>query len=273
MSELIAPTARLEDAWREAYADASPGVVGLSPPDLIDSAAGFAAWIARLAGDPWHTYRWIVDRGRVLGGVIIDVDGRIGFDLWPSARRRALPRWMLSRMLDEARGLGLTRVVITCPDDDGESAATIESQGGVLESSPGIGPRRYGVTVPVVVAEILGLDLGRQRTGGLRFLRDPETARWMIDLPPIYHVATSAAEVREFAQACRTALAVEPGEYDVYVFFDDGDEGILGIETRADGTVNLQLVLNLSGAVSMDAADYDRDHLERVTGALLAAAG
>ncbi|MEU7900170.1 GNAT family N-acetyltransferase [Nonomuraea sp. NPDC049152] len=59
--------------------------------------------------------------------------GHIGYGIRPSARRRGLATWALGRILDEARLLGLDRVLITCAADNVASAKTIERQGGVLE--------------------------------------------------------------------------------------------------------------------------------------------
>ena len=156
MPELIAPTARLHTAWLEARDEWGPGVhedgFGLHPADEVDSPAGFAAWVARLAdesdqtkaadaGQVRCTYRWIVEGDRVLGGIALRHEfndfvlrlGHIGYGIRPSARRRGLATWALGRMLDEARVLGLDRVLIICEVDNVASAKTIERHGGVLE--------------------------------------------------------------------------------------------------------------------------------------------
>lgn len=165
MPELIAPTARLHAAWLEARDEWGPGVhedgFGLLPSDEVDSPDGFAAWVARLAdeSDPAKavqtgrvrcTYRWIVEGDRVLGGIALRHGfddfvlrvGHIGYGVRPSARRRGLATWALGRMLDEARGLGLDRVLIVCEVDNVASAMTIERHGGVLE---GIRDTEHGV--------------------------------------------------------------------------------------------------------------------------------
>ena len=156
MPDLIAPTARLHTAWLEARDEWGPGVhedgFGLRPSDEVDSPAGFAAWVARLAdeSDPAKaveagrvlcTYRWIVEGDRVLGGIALRHElndcvlrvGHIGYGIRPSSRRRGLATWALGRMLDEARVLGLDRVLITCEVDNIASVKTIERHGGVLE--------------------------------------------------------------------------------------------------------------------------------------------
>ncbi|WP_076467416.1 GNAT family N-acetyltransferase [Micromonospora avicenniae] len=157
MPELIAPTVRLHTAWLEARDDWGSGVhedgFGLRPSDEVDSSDGFAAWVARLteesdptkpldAGRVHCTYRWIVEGDQVLGGIalrhglddfLLRVGGHIGYGIRPSARRRGLATWALGRMLDEARTLGMNRVLITCEVNNTASGRTIERQGGVLE--------------------------------------------------------------------------------------------------------------------------------------------
>lgn len=156
MPELIAPTVRLHAAWLEAHHEWGPGLhedgFGLWPSDEVHSPAGFAAWVARLAdeSDPAAgaeagrarcTYRWIVEGDQVLGGIALRHEfndlvrrvGHIGYGIRPSARRRGLATWALGRMLDEARVLGLDRVLIICEAGNIASAKTIERQGGVLE--------------------------------------------------------------------------------------------------------------------------------------------
>ncbi|SCL44404.1 Predicted acetyltransferase [Micromonospora citrea] len=170
MPELVAPTVRLHAAWRDARDDWGPGVhedgFGLQPSDEVDSPAGFAAWVARLTeqsdqstpprdGRVRCTYRWIVEDGAVLGAIALrheldDFLGHIGYGVRPSARRRGLATWALGRMLDEARALGLGRVLVVCEVDNVASARTIEHHGGELEGvrDTELGAaRRYWITL------------------------------------------------------------------------------------------------------------------------------
>jgi predicted acetyltransferase len=162
--ELIAPTARRHDAWLEAHAEWGPGShedgFGLGPADEVTSPAGFAAWLARLAGqsDPARTldagrhrcvYRWIVEGDRVLGGAALrhgDDEyvrwaGHLGYGIRPSARRRGLGGWALLRLLDEGRALGLDRLLAVCAPDNVASVRTIERCGGAFE---GLGDTPFG---------------------------------------------------------------------------------------------------------------------------------
>jgi predicted acetyltransferase len=154
MPELILPTVDLHAAFLDCRDDWGPGLhedgFGLTADDDVDSPAGFAAWVRerlRLthgAGEPCpeeqhSSPRWIVEDGRVLGGIALrhrfDNDlGHIGYGVRPSARRRGLAHWALGEMLQEARTtLDLERVLIPCLSDNIASARTIESHGGVLE--------------------------------------------------------------------------------------------------------------------------------------------
>jgi predicted acetyltransferase len=166
MPELVAPTARLHTAWLEARDEWGPGVhedgFGLRPSDEVDSSDGFAVWVARLAdesdqatrvatGEVRCTYRWIVEGGRVLGGIVLRHEvndfvrwaGHIGYGIRPSARRRGLATWALGRMLDEARVLGLDRVLVVCEAGNVASAKTIERRGGVLDD---VRDTEHGIT-------------------------------------------------------------------------------------------------------------------------------
>lgn len=148
MPALIAPTERLYAAWLEAHAEWGPGLhedgLGLAPEDDVDSAAGFRAWLERLAGDSaLCTYLWVIDGEQVLGGIAlrhagnesVDWAGHIGFGIRPSARGRGLGAWALGQMIDAARRLAMERVLLVCAAGNVASAATIERQGGVRESA------------------------------------------------------------------------------------------------------------------------------------------
>lgn len=126
MLELIPPTPVLHGAWREARQEWGPGMhedgVGLQPSDDVDSPAGFAAWIDRLASEPRSTCRWIVESGRVLGGIALRHEvsdlGQVGYGIRPSERGRGVATWALGQMLIEARRLGLDRLLVVCEADN-----------------------------------------------------------------------------------------------------------------------------------------------------------
>ena len=160
MPDLIAPTERLHHAWLKAHAEWGEGLhedgFGLLPTDEVNSEAGFAAWVARLVKDsPHSTYRWIIDGDEVLGGIALRHEssdfvqwaGHIGYGVRPSARRRGLATWALGQMVEEARALGMDRLLLVCEAGNGASAKTIERQGGILEGDGGHGAGlRYWIT-------------------------------------------------------------------------------------------------------------------------------
>jgi predicted acetyltransferase len=171
--ELVAPTARLEAAWREAHEEWGPGShedgFGLAPDDDVQSANGFVCWLDRLAqqsdpgirpptGKVHCTYRWVVDDDQVLGGIALRHElnafnshlGHVGYGIRPSARRGGLATWALGRMLVEARYLGLDRLLLVCAGDNVASAKMIEHHGGALEGDIAgeVGElRRYWIAV------------------------------------------------------------------------------------------------------------------------------
>lgn len=140
--QLIEPTVRLHAEWLEAQAEWGPGLhedgFGVAASDELESAEGFAAWVARLAAQANHaTVRWIVEDDRVQGGIALrhslnEQHGHIGYGIRPSARGRGLATWALGEILNQASTLGLPRVMLVCLDDNIPSAKTIEHHGGVL---------------------------------------------------------------------------------------------------------------------------------------------
>lgn len=184
MPELIAPTTRLHEPWLVAHREWGAGLhedgFGLLPSDEVDSAAGFAAWVARLTDEASATpvepdgmrgaCWWIVEDDQVLGGIALRDGqndfvrrcGHIGYGIRPSARRRGVATWALRRVLAEARDFGLDRVLLVCESDNTASATTIERNGGVLE--PGSAAvRRYRITLPVATGQEHRASSGQKR--------------------------------------------------------------------------------------------------------------
>jgi predicted acetyltransferase len=140
---LIEPTEDLHEAWLDAHRDWGPGVhedgFGLDAIDEVETAEGFAAWVARLRAESDRgTCRWIVEDGRVQGGIALrhhldERTGHIGYGIRPSARGRGLATWALGQMLRQAPVLAIDRVLVVCASENVGSAKTIEKNGGVLD--------------------------------------------------------------------------------------------------------------------------------------------
>jgi len=173
MPKLMVPTVRLHAAWLESHHEWGPGShedgFGLWPSDDVVSPVGFDVWVRRLldqsdpakasaAGRMPCSYRWILEDVRVVGGIALrhvlnertSHLGHLGYGIRPSARRRGLATWAAEQMLDEAREIGLDRVLLVCADDNIASVRTIERLGGVLEGvqETDHGPAsRYGIAL------------------------------------------------------------------------------------------------------------------------------
>jgi len=106
---------------------------------LRDNAAGRNLPAGRVS----DSHFWLVRGQRILGTVRIRheltpelsvVGGHIGYDVRPSERGKGYACRMLGLALDEARRLGLRRVLLTCGKANAASAAVIRRNGGRLEN-------------------------------------------------------------------------------------------------------------------------------------------
>jgi predicted acetyltransferase len=69
-----------------------------------------------------------------LNDMLRKIGGHIGFGVLPAHRRRGYASEMLRQALLLARERGLTRVLVTCDDDNLGSRTVIERCGGVLDA-------------------------------------------------------------------------------------------------------------------------------------------
>jgi predicted acetyltransferase len=87
-----------------------------------------------------------------LNDFLLRIGGHIGYGVLPEYRGRGFATAMLQQSLPVARGLGLSRVLLTCDDHNLASARVIESCGGKLENkvmdeASGYERRRDWITV------------------------------------------------------------------------------------------------------------------------------
>ena len=122
-----------------------------------------AAGVNVPAGQVPSTFLFAFDGPRIVGRVSIRhelngylrrVGGHIGYVVVPEFRRQGYATAMLRQAIELAnRSLGITRVLVTCDDDNVGSIRTIEKNGGVLEDVV-TGPdlvkpkRRYWIDPP-----------------------------------------------------------------------------------------------------------------------------
>lgn len=170
MTALALPSLDLYDSWAASVAEFGGGHVdGAAIPDeeaadvsreacerlVAKTARDRNLTIPPPAGRVHASSFWITDDGQVVGFIQLrhelneflqNVGGHIGYSVRPSSRRQGHARRALGLVLDEARALGLERVLITCDEDNGASARTIESQGGELEDVIDAAAYGYGLT-------------------------------------------------------------------------------------------------------------------------------
>jgi len=97
------------------------------PPGYVASTFLFAFAGTRIVGR--------VSIRHALNPFLERFGGHIGYVVVPEFRRRGVATEMLRQALDIAREeIGLTRVLVTCDDDNVGSIRTIEKNGGVLEN-------------------------------------------------------------------------------------------------------------------------------------------
>lgn len=169
MARLIVPDIRYHSSWLEGSAEfdgahRDGGGAEDWPLDDLKDTATFRRFVGALVNDalpetprkPGYvpcTYLWIVDGDNFQGSLairhelnsfLLNEGGHIGYSVRPSARRRGHAAKALADALPVAKELGISRVLITCDEDNAGSRATIERNGGVYEDTRN-GKRRYWV--------------------------------------------------------------------------------------------------------------------------------
>jgi predicted acetyltransferase len=168
MTSLVRPSVEYAESWAAAvreFADDGTAMNGSGLWHLEDPvAAGIERVVADLrdkesaehAQPPAKvacTYFWIVEDDVFLGYLamrhelnewLLNEGGHIGYSIRPSRRQQGHAARALGLALDEARAIGLDRVLVTADEENVPSWRAIETNGGVLEDSRG-GKRRYWI--------------------------------------------------------------------------------------------------------------------------------
>lgn len=147
--------------YAPSYADALEEGLTLDPPkeaDIARARGDFATWLeytfdmsrpvilpdgTKTPRRPFHLF-WLVDDHDFLGQIhirpaldtphLLSHAGHIGYSVRTSARKKGYGRMMLESIKPFLRTLGLSRVLVTCRDDNTGSIRIIEGAGGLLEN-------------------------------------------------------------------------------------------------------------------------------------------
>lgn len=107
-----------------------------------------------------NTELWLIDNSEFIGTTnirhilndhLLKIGGHIAYWIRPSKRMMGYGTAILKLALDEARKLGIDKILVTCDDTNSGSRKIIETNGGVLENIVKNGKnnpkkRRYWIT-------------------------------------------------------------------------------------------------------------------------------
>ena len=170
MTSLVRPSVEYADSWAAAVAEFRDDGSVMHGSGLWHLEDPLAAGIEKVVEDlRWResrehaedpakvpcTYFWIAEDGEFVGYLamrhelndwLLEEGGHIGYSIRPSRRRQGHAARALALGLEEARALGLDRVLVTADETNAPSWRTIEANGGVLEDVRK-GKRRYWIAL------------------------------------------------------------------------------------------------------------------------------
>lgn len=150
---LETPHSRFRDSYLEAMREMEEAGEDTDLPASIETVGQeFDVFVERMLYHNAHplprfvpqTMFWITRGDEYVGRLglrhalndkLLQFGGHIGYDIRPSMRRRGYGTRALALGLDEARKLGIDRVLVTCSEYNVGSMKIIEANGGVLENT------------------------------------------------------------------------------------------------------------------------------------------
>lgn len=146
---LVLPSEKYFESYRQAYQDDQQYRLGAeeifpSPESAIQHAYNYRHGINMRPGYIKSTMLWLIDKNEFIGCFdirheltvnLLKYGGHIGYEIRYGKWHQGYGTKGLALALKYAKNkLGLTRVLITCDDDNIGSARVIEKNGGVLEN-------------------------------------------------------------------------------------------------------------------------------------------
>lgn len=138
--------------YRESLLEAMRELKAEGAPVSIRATETVEAYVARLSafsdasklppGYVPSTEFWIVDEDGYAGRIslrhffnehLAQIGGHVGYAVRPSKRGRGYATQALRLVIQEARAMGLERLLVTCDDVNLPSRRVIEKNGGVLQ--------------------------------------------------------------------------------------------------------------------------------------------
>jgi predicted acetyltransferase len=145
---LIEPTT----TWQAAFLDMAHEFLATSDLRYQSAITDFSGYLQHLQqfaagadlppGIVREATYWALDDATIVGMLRLrhqlnpaleQIGGHIGYEVRPSRRRQGYGTQMLALALEQARQIGLDRVLVTCDADNIGSARIIEKNGGVLQ--------------------------------------------------------------------------------------------------------------------------------------------
>ncbi|WP_239616820.1 GNAT family N-acetyltransferase [Cohnella mopanensis] len=134
--------------WKESGEDMVPWVISKDPEDfegmvkwLLDNENGINlrdGWV------PDSTFWLVSEENRVLGAVnirheltefLMNRGGHIGYGIRPSERRKGYATKLLKLSLEQAKRLGINKVLVVCDETNVASEKTIINNRGIPDSN------------------------------------------------------------------------------------------------------------------------------------------
>jgi len=148
--KLILPSIKYKNSFLDALEEfhAEGKELFYNPTEIdADFDAGIEKANERMSGVPKEqrvpdTLFWLVDNGEFIGRVSLrhtlnerlkEYGGHVGYYIRPSEQGKGYGTQALRLAIEEAKKLGLKKILVTCDEDNIGSRKVIEKNGGVLQ--------------------------------------------------------------------------------------------------------------------------------------------
>ncbi|HEX7042315.1 MAG TPA: GNAT family N-acetyltransferase [Patescibacteria group bacterium] len=170
--QLVFPSIQYKDSYLQAVNEAdverNPFITTIARPrkdqpfeDFVKSQIDKSNGLNLPEGWVPATELWLIDNNEVIGTVnirhfltdpLLRTGGHIGYYIRPSKRMHGYGKAILALGLEQAKRLGLDKVLLTCDETNVGSSKIIEENGGVLENIVDTEPnhprkKRYWITI------------------------------------------------------------------------------------------------------------------------------